>query len=109
MQFPSEGGDNKEAALFADVIYNELLSANVPIRTIECGFFFNRKDKECSAFRLHQDCIHSCVIYVRWLLSASEKEIPSVAERRGYTDSKYVFRQFPAVVGVTPKQYRQIA
>ncbi len=71
--------------------------------------YFNRKYKECFSVSFHQDCIRSRVTYARHLLVASEEGITAIAERCGYTDSKYFFRQFLAAAGVTPKQYRQTA
>ena len=69
--------------------------------------YFNRKYKECFGLSFHQDCIRSRVLFAVHLLMQTDDSIARISEHCGYTESKYFIRQFSAVTGSTPGNFRR--
>lgn len=70
--------------------------------------YLNAKYKECFGISFHRDCINSRIVLAKSLLCTTSMRIINVAEACGYSDSKYFSRQFSAVSGVNPAQYRRM-
>lgn len=92
-------------------IYSEPFSSySLENCAAELGFnlnYFNRIYKECFGISFHQDCIRSRILNAAHLLHSTDFTVAETGEQCGYTDSKYFIRQFSAVIGISPKLYRQ--
>lgn len=62
--------------------------------------------KKCFGVSIHKDCIAARIAKAQYCLSVTPVSMAEIAEKCGYIDYKYFLRQFLAVVGVTPNQYR---
>ena len=68
--------------------------------------YFNRIYKQFYGTTFNQDQISSRIRYAEHLLLSTELSVADVAEKCGYTDSKYFIKQFASTTGLSPKQYR---
>lgn len=64
--------------------------------------------RNCYGFTLHEDCIKARIAFVRYHLTMTTLTIGDIAERCGYTDGKYLMRQFQQATGCTASQYREV-
>lgn len=62
--------------------------------------------KKCFGVSLHKDCIAARIAKAQFCLAVTSMSMSEIAEKCGYIDYKYFLRQFLAVVGITPNQYR---
>ncbi|MBP0989122.1 MAG: substrate-binding domain-containing protein, partial [Oscillospiraceae bacterium] len=67
---------------------------------------FNRIYRRFFGISFHRDCIQARLLPAKHLLLTTDDTAVRIAERCGYTDSKYFTRQFSAETGYTPIQYR---
>ena len=68
--------------------------------------YFNRIYKQYYGTTFNQDQIISRIRYAKYILLNTELSVADVAEKCGYTDSKYFIKQFSSTTGLSPKQYR---
>ena len=64
--------------------------------------------RNCYGFTLHEDCINARIAFARYHLAMTTLTIAEIAERCGYTDGKYLMRQFQQATGCTASHYRDI-
>ena len=64
--------------------------------------------RNCYGFTLHEDCINARIAFARYHLTMTTLTISDIAERCGYTDGKYLMRQFRESTGYSPAQYREL-
>ncbi len=64
--------------------------------------------RKCYGFTLHDDCERSRTSFVRYYLSSTTLTVSEIAEKCGYTDGKYLMRQFRQQTGYSAAQYRNI-
>ena len=67
---------------------------------------FNRIYRRFFGISFHRDQIQARLLPAKHLLLTTDDTAVRIAERCGYTDSKYFIRQFSAETGYTPIQYR---
>lgn len=68
--------------------------------------YFNRLYKRLYGSSFYQHQISARIRLAKHLLISTVFPVSAVAEKCEYTDSKYFIRQFTAITGLTPKQYR---
>ena len=64
--------------------------------------------RECFEISFHRDCICSRITMAKNLLCLSEISVSEISKLCGYNDSKYFFRQFRLVTGLSATQYREL-
>ncbi|MGN0631893.1 MAG: substrate-binding domain-containing protein [Ruminococcus sp.] len=62
--------------------------------------------RNCFKVTYLQDVINARVIMSKYLLRCTKLSLSDIAQKCGYKDSKYFFRQFTEYTGITPGQYR---
>lgn len=62
--------------------------------------------KKCFQISFYQDYINARISKAKFLLCTTNLYVQEIAEKCGYTDSKYFLRQFSKTTGYTPNQYR---
>lgn len=62
--------------------------------------------KKCFQISFYQDYINARISKAKFLLCTTNLYVQKIAEKCGYTDSKYFLRQFSKTTGYTPNQYR---
>ncbi|MCI1268933.1 MAG: substrate-binding domain-containing protein [Ruminococcus sp.] len=62
--------------------------------------------KKCFGISFHQDCICARVSKVIYFLTVTELNIGDIAYKCGYSDSKYMMRQFALETGLTTGEFR---
>ena len=70
--------------------------------------YFNRIYKRLYGSSFNQDQINSRIRFAKHLLLGTDMSVADVAEKSGYTDSKYFIKQFTSASGLSPKQYRNV-
>ena len=68
--------------------------------------YFNRIYKEIYGTTFNQDQIRSRIRLAQYLLFNRDLSVVDIAEKCGYSDSKYFIKQFASTTGLSPKQYR---
>lgn len=68
--------------------------------------YFNRIYKQFCGTTFNQDQINSHLRFAKHLLVSTDDTVACIAEKCGYSDSKYFIRQFASGTGLSPKQYR---
>ncbi len=68
--------------------------------------YFNRIYKQFYGTTFNQEQIYSRIRYAKHLLLNTVCSVSDIAEKCGYTDSKYFIKQFTSTTGLSPKQYR---
>ena len=62
--------------------------------------------RKCYGFTLHDDCTIARIAFVKYCLAVTSMSVFDIAEKCGYTDRKYLMRQFQQETGMTALQYR---
>ena len=68
--------------------------------------YFNRIYKGIYGTTFNQDQISSRIRFAQYLLFNRDLSVVDIAEKCGYSDSKYFIKQFASTTGLSPKQYR---
>ena len=68
--------------------------------------YFNRIYKRFYGTTFNQDQIISNLRLAKHLLVSTDDTVACIAEKCGYSDSKYFIKQFASGTGLSPKQYR---
>ena len=68
--------------------------------------YFNRMYKQFFGTTFNQDQISSRIRFAMYLLLDRDLSVADIADKCGYTDSKYFIKQFTSTTGLSPKQYR---
>lgn len=64
--------------------------------------------RKCYGFTLHDDCTNARMAFAKYCLAVTNLSVSDIAEKCGYTDGKYLMRQFQQETGMTALQYRNI-
>lgn len=64
--------------------------------------------RKCYGFTLHDDCIAARMAMAKYYLSVTTMSVAAIAEKCGYTDGKYLMRQFRHETNLTAIQYRNM-
>lgn len=65
--------------------------------------------RKCYGFTLHEDCENVRIAMAKYYLCVTTLSVSEIADKCGYTDEKYLMRQFRQKTGMSAVQYRNIS
>ncbi len=70
--------------------------------------YFRSIFRKCFGITIHSDCTRARMAAVKYYLSVTTMSIAEIAAVCGYSDAKYLMRQFQQQTGMTAAQYRTL-